>query len=151
MDTITIAENMVSRFQSEDPIVAASNEAGECHNCEKKLAAGIEACNWIFTAAEAIRAIYVHDIEVAGVDFNEASSKIRHLYEWWLQPCDTVEATIQHVENLNYTVANKDAYFDCKQRVVAKLRSYELRDFSLEANEDGFFDGAFGDASGTAD
>jgi hypothetical protein len=139
METILIAEDFLNQYtEGQDPIVKASNEAAVCHACEEWLQSGIDACRWIFTASEAIRQAYVRDLKIDGVEF--ASAKIRELYKAWLKPCDSVEGLILKVEGLGYSVTNKAHYFDCKQRINDKLTTYEMRDFSLAAYEDGFFD-----------
>lgn len=142
METLEIAEKMVGRF-SVDPVVAASIESELAHLCEKRLSIGVQASEWIFTASNAIRTIYVNDIELdEAIDLEEVSSKVKLLYEWWMRPCDEAEKLIEKVESLGYQVSNKKAYFKAKEMVKSKLESYGLRDLTEKAFCEGFFDGA---------
>lgn len=54
-------------------------------------------------------------------------------------------------QRLLVTPSYKEAYFECKSKVEQKLRSYEFRDYSAEAYEDGFFDGASDATTGSTD
>ena len=147
MNTLTIAKSYLNEFtKSDDPIIAASFEAGECCALESKIESGISAAKWIFLTSEAIREIFANEIKIElpdgkEFDFEYLSREIEELYKWWRLPCEDVEKSITEFQNIGYSISNKDEYFAVKEKVEQKIRVYKMREESLVAHEEGYFDG----------
>lgn len=98
--------------------------------CEAWLQMGIDACEWLHRAEDAIReASYLGLIELTA----ELKSSMATLYEKWLAPCERAEHWASQLVAQGCPPSNLRQLLDCKDSILDRIQRQDWLDLAHKA------------------